>query len=368
MARRRHPGMRELPSGRWQARPTIDGEQVPLGTFASIEEARKAIEEARVAARGGTFVDPGQGRITLADYARLWLEGRIGIADGTRRTYQTTIASLGWLGRLQLSEISPATVRKWISELSGSLAPSTVRIRHIHVKTILNAAIAEQRLVRNPAKHPSIELPRGGPVRARRYLTYDEVVAVTGELAKLKHLEDVDFTWTLVWGGFRFNEGAGLDATQVDLRAGRFRLSRQWDPNKRQHRPLKARKDETEVRHTPIAPDLVPILERRAKVGMLFVGPPKLHTYKRHIEKAAEAAKVERFTPHDLRHTCASWLHAVGVPIEEASVWLGHRNSSITAAIYTHLWPRQMDAAAEKLAGIKDVDLGAGVTRLRREA
>ena len=40
---------------------------------------------------------------------------------------------------------------------------------------------------------------------------------------------------------------------------------------------------------------------------------------------------------HDLRHSCASLLYAIGVSLKEIQEWLGHSDISTTSNIYTHL-------------------------------
>ncbi|MGI6199300.1 MAG: tyrosine-type recombinase/integrase, partial [Christensenellales bacterium] len=40
---------------------------------------------------------------------------------------------------------------------------------------------------------------------------------------------------------------------------------------------------------------------------------------------------------HDLRHSVATHLLELGVPIEEVSAWLGHSNIATTAKVYAHV-------------------------------
>ena len=47
--------------------------------------------------------------------------------------------------------------------------------------------------------------------------------------------------------------------------------------------------------------------------------------------------KIEKITPHMLRHTFATLLYTSGVDVLTASKLLGHSNISITLEIYTHL-------------------------------
>ena len=40
---------------------------------------------------------------------------------------------------------------------------------------------------------------------------------------------------------------------------------------------------------------------------------------------------------HDLRHSVATYMLSMGVPIAEVSAWLGHKSVSTTANIYAHI-------------------------------
>lgn len=52
---------------------------------------------------------------------------------------------------------------------------------------------------------------------------------------------------------------------------------------------------------------------------------------------------------HDYRHTAATLLHDVGVPIHDVSKFLGHASIGITADLYTHQSDQTNAAAAKKL-------------------
>ena len=49
---------------------------------------------------------------------------------------------------------------------------------------------------------------------------------------------------------------------------------------------------------------------------------------------------------HDLRHSCASFLVANGIPIKQVQLYMGHSNYSTTADIYAHLSPEALDSSA----------------------
>jgi integrase len=88
--------------------------------------------------------------------------------------------------------------------------------------------------------------------------------------------------------------------------------------------------------------DLVVVDERGRPIRPEFYGDEFL--------RLAVQAGVPIIRLHDARHTCASYLHAQGVPIAAVSAWLGHANPSFTMAIYTHASADGLTTARDLLA------------------
>ena len=59
--------------------------------------------------------------------------------------------------------------------------------------------------------------------------------------------------------------------------------------------------------------------------------------------------RIEPFTAHQLRHTCASNLYEAGVDVLSAQHLLGHAKPSTTMDIYTHLRNKSMAEQRDKL-------------------
>jgi integrase len=64
---------------------------------------------------------------------------------------------------------------------------------------------------------------------------------------------------------------------------------------------------------------------------------------------AVERAKVQKITPHDLRHTCASIAISSGVNVLAASRMLGHTSAKVTLDTYADLFDSDLDAVAAAL-------------------
>jgi integrase len=67
------------------------------------------------------------------------------------------------------------------------------------------------------------------------------------------------------------------------------------------------------------------------------------------FNRAVERAQVQKITPHDLRHTCASLAVSSGANVLAVSRMLGHKDPSITLRIYADLFDSDLDAVAVSL-------------------
>ena len=67
--------------------------------------------------------------------------------------------------------------------------------------------------------------------------------------------------------------------------------------------------------------------------------------------RAVKQAGVQRITPHDLRHTCASIAISSGVNVLMLSRMLGHKSAKMTLGTYADLFDDDLDAVAETLHG-----------------
>ena len=62
----------------------------------------------------------------------------------------------------------------------------------------------------------------------------------------------------------------------------------------------------------------------------------RLVLFNRRKEKACERASIRPITLHQFRHSHATMLHNMGIPITEISRRLGHSKVSTTLDVYSH--------------------------------
>lgn len=100
------------------------------------------------------------------------------------------------------------------------------------------------------------------------------------------------------------------------------------------------------------------VLQMAPKQGRYVFDPTNL---RKHYEAALEAAGINNFRFHDLRHTNATWLRREGASLEVVSRSLGHSSIQVTQR-YAHVDDQEVLAAANSLLPI----VPTNVVRLQR--
>ncbi|MCX4457509.1 site-specific integrase [Streptomyces sp. NBC_01728] len=70
-----------------------------------------------------------------------------------------------------------------------------------------------------------------------------------------------------------------------------------------------------------------------------------------YLDVAGEQQLVPHYSPHTMRHTCASWLVQIGVSLYEVQHLLGHANYQTTER-YAHLQPGAHEAVLDAWEGM----------------
>jgi integrase len=142
-----------LPSGRWRGRfTTPDGRRL-TASFETKREADIWLAGHTTDISRGLWVDPHRGRITLAEYARKWINQRNDLRPRTADDYRDLIRVhiVTGLGDKHLGKLTPADIRAWNSKLSAHV-PGRARKAYRLLRAILNTAVADEIIVRNPCR------------------------------------------------------------------------------------------------------------------------------------------------------------------------------------------------------------------------
>ena len=339
-------------------------------TFNRKVDAERFLATIGAAKVAGTYVDPALARITVGEWAEIWLTAQAHLRATTRERYAGILREHivpAW-GAVRLANVSHAAVQAWVSELATPpRAPSTVRKIHRVLSLILDLAVRDGRLSRHVAE--KINLPR--PVRSeQRYLTMQQVEQLANEcgypstFSKHRPYAERDCeTYRLVvlflaYTGVRFGEMAALKVGRLDLPRRRAVIAESVTVVQGQGFVWSAPKTHTR-REVPLpdflAEQLAPLVEGRAPDVLVFpsvrsAGPIRATHFRRgHFDAAAKVIGLPGLHPHELRHTAASLAIASGADVKVVQQMLGHSSATMTLDTYGHLFDDRLDEVSRAL-------------------
>ena len=161
----------------------------------------------------GSWRDPKRGEVRLSPWAAEWITTRHDLRVTTRARLETTMKCqvLPRFGTTALVKITNGSVRAWVAEmLDAGLSPATVRKAVFALRQCLAAAIADGRLVVNPAQDVPLPSEKSKPVK---FLSQGQVEQLIEEMPdRYKCLALVG-----AYAGLRWGEAAGLTRRNVDV-------------------------------------------------------------------------------------------------------------------------------------------------------
>lgn len=299
-----------------------------------------ALDELLVGMRAGTILDRSGRRYRPA----------------TIRSYHEAIRKYlePKLGHLRLGEVRRADVQRVVDQMHASgLAGSTVRNKLDPLRVIYRRAIQDDEVTRNPAE--KLRLP-ALTTKPREIANPERVVDL---LAALPDGERA--TWsTAFYGGLRVGELRALRWHHIDFDTGIITVEAGWDDVDGEQ----ATKTQAGERTIPLVGRLRADLARhklatgRDADGLCF-GRTSSSAFTRSTLRARalaawKAAGLDPLTPHEARHTCASYLAAAGLTPKEAQTAMGHADIRTTMNVYAKAVPGWEQGAASKLDAYLD--------------
>lgn len=349
---------------RWKARYRGPDGRERSKTFTTEREAKDWLASRTVDIRRGDWTDPKLAQVTVGDWGRRWLAHKtLRVKPSTIQSYRVLFRNLikPYWDQVPLGGVAHSDVDAWVAHLSQRLGPSSVRKAHVVFSQILETAVRDGRLSKNPAK--GVELPRITR-RDNRYLSPEQVRA----LADAAGDEYRPLVFVLAYCGLRFGEAAALRVRSVDLLRKRIRVTQAvtevgglltWGTPKNHTArsvslPLFLREMLTEH------------MAGKSPDDLLFASPtgePLRNTnFRRRVwDPAVREAGVPNVTPHDLRHTAASLAVNIGANVKAVQRMLGHASAAMTLDVYADLFEDSLDEVADRLDAAYSGSLAAPV-------
>jgi integrase len=343
--RRRFGAVRELPSGRWQARyQGPDGVMRPANqTFATKTDADVWLTRKEAEILDGEWIDPEAGKVKLADYGATWIEERPNLRPKTIRLYRYLLRShiAAHFEGVSVSEIKEPRVRRWRKKLldSGVSEVTTAKAYRL-LKAILNTAVDDGIIRRNPCRI------KGAGQEAspeRPILSIAEVYALADAI-------DPRYRVLVLFGTFaslRWGELAALRRSDIDTASGEITVFRQLTEQLgggHVFGPPKSKAGRRvvpfpELLNTDVAQHLGQFVgeEDDALVFTSPAGAPMRHSnfYRRAWLPAVRQVGLTGVHFHDLRHTGNTLTADAGANLRELMERMGH-SSTRAALVYQH--------------------------------
>jgi len=324
-------------------------------TFPTRAAAKAWREDAKPAVRRNELRAPSP--VTLAEAWEAWFaDAKAGVVrprsrepykPNALRSYERSmrLRVLPALGHKRLCDLEryelQRLIDRWVAE---GMTAALLDVSFSPLRSILRRAMQDPHsgVTVNPAA--GLEFP----ARAKGRDRVADPVEAAALLAALEH--DRALWATALYAGLRRGELQALRVEDIDLAAGIIHVRGNWDQCEGPITPKSGK-----GRKVPITAALRRYLAEHLLAlewsdGLVFGRTPseafQPASVRNRADSAWEAAKLDRITLHECRHTFASLMIAAGVGPKHLQAYLGHATITMTMDRYGHLFPGNEDEAA----------------------
>lgn len=300
--------------------------------------------------------------VLFSDFIKVWLDvAAIKVDIVTHQGYEVTanrhvIPYFKALG-IKLVNVSIAILQEYFNykyksgrmDGTGGLSPKTLRIHKNIIMQTLNEAIKHGLIVHNPCQY--VTLPQ---LERYQYSFY-----TADQLNRLFDAVQNEPLYPLIkltaFYGLRRSELLGLKWDSINFEMGLLTIKHTVS-----HGTRTVEKDKTKnwasFRSFPLTDEIKEIIQdakereetNRTLFGRSYVendyifkwedGRPYAPTFITHkFNQLLKKYHLPHIRFHELRHSCASNLIALGFSLKDVQEWLGHADIKMTANVYSHL-------------------------------
>lgn len=358
MARRRRFGrVRQLRSGRWQARYLgPDGIDRPAPyTFERRADADRWLSAVESELLTGEWINPDEGMTLLGDYAAAWVAQRAGLRPKTKQLYEGLVRLhiSPTLGRYPLADLTTPRIRAWRTALlDAGVGPVTVAKAYRLLRTVLQTAVEDRFIRRNPCQIKGASVERSPE---RPTLTIPQVFAIANGMPPRYRLLVLLATFcSMRWGELAAVTRTDLDGVGgwVHIRHGVVELG---DGSLVVGPPKTAAGRRAVAIPANLRAVVLAHLDEFVgadRAAFVFAGPKggplRRSNFQKHWRVALESAGVEGVHFHDLRHTGNTLTAQAGATLSDLMARMGHA-STRAALIYLHTTSKRDRQVADAL-------------------
>ncbi len=305
---------------------------------------------------------------SLKTYMEHWLQAkRLELKDGTYTYYRIYIETyiVPALGYMKLQRLTDAHIQSFYADLLEDLSANTVRLIHGILRSALDAAVKSKKIVANPCR---LATPPRAVKNELTYLTLEQAQRLL-EAARDHRLACL--LTVAIASGMRQGELLALRWSDIDFAKAKVHVARSLsyhNPDGTGHTYKEEEPKTRSSRRTIPLPDFamealqkhrIQQVEMRLKAaewkdkGLVFPNSKGGYLWVRTLiiqfRKLLEKAGLPAIRFHDLRHSVATILLAMGVSPKVIQERLGHSNISITLGVYGHVTESMQQEATTKL-------------------
>ncbi|MEU2603204.1 tyrosine-type recombinase/integrase [Streptomyces albus] len=372
-------GRYQLPNGTWGSVSRDDNGQ----PFYTKTAARTYASGLETDVRRKTFVNPRDGRITVAEWAEQWIES-IDVGPLSDKEYRLRLKNqiLPHWGGTAVGDLSVVAIATWEKELRKRLSKNYADNVLSVFRTMMDDAVAEKLRADNPVA--SRRSRRRGkykpkPKDTRVIASPRQVLLIARNALEMRGLNEYAIVLTSAYTGVRIGELAGVHRDQLEL-TDRGQGPRLHSVQQSQY--VEGRFTEIDNKYDsgrglilpPFLADLLSeVLESRPGSEWVFTAPKGGRLLRggdwysetwhpivagrapRGVVRGAKARigvrpvrGVEGMTPHGLRHSHKVWLDEGGHPRVAVEARMGHVLQGVEG-VYSHVTPMMEKRIADHL-------------------
>lgn len=337
---------------------TPERKQTTKRGFTTKRDAERFARTLEVSKDRGEFINPADATVTVGELGAAWIPTQTHLKASSYRPVESAWrihVEPRW-GSVKLNEIRPTAVQQWVSEMTTGgddrkpKAAATVIRNYGVLAAILDDAVRDRRLLSNPVR--GVSLPRKAK-KAHVYLTHEQVHSLAS------HSKYPALVLVLAYCGLRWGEAIGLRVKDVDMLRKRLLVTE--NAVEVGSRIVVGTPKNHKARSVPIPKFLADLLAHQCqgkhRDDLVFANEHGgyLRSARVHEDNmswfagAVKRSGVPTITPHDLRHSAASFAVSAGANVKAVQKMLGHSSAAMTLDVYADLFDDDLDAVAEAL-------------------
>ena len=262
------------------------------------------------------------------------------------------------ISKIKTDKITLKDLQKYFNKLQDHFSANTIKKTYIQIQTCIKFGVIQGIILKNFC--PGVALPRVQKKERINVFSKEEQQLIIENL-DLKNIVDC-IIYFCFYTGLRLGEVLAVKWKDIDNDI--LTVSRQWrrstEIDKNGERKLVYNftelKTKNSRREIPLLDKVIRLLENIPKTSDLIFsidGKPLDHKKpQRRIKTICKKLEIEERSFHALRHSYATRLFEVEVPVKAVQTLLGHSDIATTLDIYTHV---MLDKKIEYMDKLKNI-------------